>query len=57
MSQTNVDQVLDALRPIIEARVKSHPGTQHSNLGGWQSSWDFADWGGAPAARIIAYAR
>ena len=45
-----------ALRPIIEARADSHSGTQHSNLGGWQSSWDFAEWGGAPATRIIAYA-
>ena len=26
------------LRKVIEQRHKTHPGTQHSNLGGWQSS-------------------
>ena len=28
------------LRRAIGEREKSHPGTQHSNLGGWQSTWD-----------------
>ena len=36
----------------IDARMATHPSTQHSNLGGWQSSWDLLDWGG-PAARAI----
>ena len=43
-------------RAILE-RVQAHPGVQHSNLGGWQSSWDFADWGGQPARAIIDAAR
>ena len=29
------------------------PGTQHSNLGGYQSSWDMNQWGGAPALRLL----
>jgi hypothetical protein len=28
------------LRCVIVEREKTHPTTQHSNLGGWQSSWD-----------------
>lgn len=38
------------LRATILTRMESHPTTRHSNLGGWQSSWDFADWGG-PAGK------
>ena len=34
------------LRRVIEQREKSHPSTQHSNSGGWQSSWDMDRWGG-----------
>ena len=26
------------LKATIEAHAKAHPGTQHSNLGGWQES-------------------
>jgi hypothetical protein len=45
------------LRQIIEQREKSHPSTQHSNLGGWQSSWDMDRWGGAPAIKLMAVVR
>ena len=38
----------------LEQREKSHPSTQHSNLGGWQSSWDMDRWGGAPAIELMA---
>ena len=41
----------------ILAREASHPSTQHSNLGGWQSSWDFADWGGAAGQRVLEAGR
>ena len=41
----------------IMAREKSHPGTEHSNLGGWQSEWDMDRWGGAPAIKLLAVAR
>ena len=33
------------LRKVIGQRQKAHPGTQHSNLGGWQSTWDMDRWG------------
>ncbi|OFX01903.1 MAG: hypothetical protein A3D94_05730 [Alphaproteobacteria bacterium RIFCSPHIGHO2_12_FULL_66_14] len=45
------------LRRVIEQREKSHPSTQHSNLGGWQSSWDMDRWGGAPAVKLLAIGR
>ena len=40
------------LRAVILARRESQPSAQHSNLGGWQSTWDFAEWGG-PAGRAL----
>jgi uncharacterized protein (TIGR02466 family) len=45
------------LRKAIDAREKTHPGTQHSNLGGWQSDWEMDRWGGAPAVKLAAIAR
>jgi uncharacterized protein (TIGR02466 family) len=42
---------------VIEQRQQSHPGTQHSNLGGWQSSWDMDRWGGAAAIKLLAIGR
>jgi uncharacterized protein (TIGR02466 family) len=45
------------LRTVIIERQKTHPGTQHSNLGGWQSSWDMERWGGAPAIKLLAFGR
>ncbi len=45
------------LRRTILEREKSHPGTEHSNLGGWQSEWDMDRWGGAAAIKLLAIAR
>ena len=45
------------LRATIENREKSHPGTQHSNLGGWQSDWEMDRWGGAGAIKLLAIGR
>jgi uncharacterized protein (TIGR02466 family) len=45
------------LRRVILERESRDEGVQHSNLGGWQSSWDFEDWGGAPAKRLLDAAR
>ena len=45
------------LRRVIEQREKSHPSTHHSNLGGYQSSWDMDRWGGAPAIKLMAIIR
>ena len=44
------------LRAAIEARMSSHPTTSHSNLGGWQSTWDLAEWGGEGAEKILGHA-
>jgi uncharacterized protein (TIGR02466 family) len=45
------------LRRVILEREKSQASTQHSNLGGWQSSWDMDRWGGAPAIKLLAIVR
>ena len=45
------------LRAVITAHEKTHAGAQHSNLGGWQSSWDMDRWGGAPAIKLLAIGR
>ena len=46
-----------ALRETVLARERETASVQHSNLGGWQSSWDFADWGGAAGEALIGAAR
>ncbi|MFI5002190.1 MAG: TIGR02466 family protein [Reyranellales bacterium] len=45
------------LRAAIDRRQKTHPGTQHSNLGGWQSDWEMDRWGGAAAIKLLAIGR
>ncbi len=45
------------LRRVIAEREKSHPSSQHSNLGGYQSSWDMDRWGGPAALRLLEIAR
>jgi hypothetical protein len=45
------------LRRVIVEREKTHPTTQHSNFGGWQSSWDMDRWGGAPAIKLMGIGR
>jgi uncharacterized protein (TIGR02466 family) len=45
------------LRAAIHQQQKAHPGTQHSNLGGWQSDWDMDRWGGAAAIKLLAIGR
>ena len=34
------------LGKLILARERTQESCSHSNLGGWQSSWDIAEWGG-----------
>jgi len=50
-------EVNRALAKTILERAETDPGTQHSNLGGWQSSWDMETWGGAPLKKVLAAAR
>jgi uncharacterized protein (TIGR02466 family) len=45
------------LRAVIAQRETTHPGTQHSNLGGWQSEWDMDRWGGPAAIKLLAVGR
>jgi uncharacterized protein (TIGR02466 family) len=45
------------LRKVIDLHRQSHAGTQHSNLGGWQSGWDMERWGGAAAIKLLAIGR
>ena len=45
------------LRRVIKERMSSHPSTQKSNMGGWQSSWDMDRWGGPAAIKLLAYGR
>ena len=45
------------LRRTILARMEADGGVQHSNLGGWQSSWDLEEWGGEAAKRVLDFAR
>jgi uncharacterized protein (TIGR02466 family) len=53
----DADKLNVELRAVIAQRSKTHPSTQHSNLGGWQSSWDMDRWGGAPAIKLLAIGR
>ena len=41
------------LKPAILARAEWAPSNDHSNLGGWQSSWDLARWGGAEVQTVL----
>lgn len=41
------------LRRVILERERADAGVQHSNLGGWQSGWDFEGWGGPAARRVL----
>ena len=45
------------IKPVILGRARNSASTQHSNLGGWQSTWDFTEWGGPALDRILETAR
>ena len=45
------------LTRIILERERADQGVSHSNLGGWQSSWDFETWGAPAAGRLLDAAR
>lgn len=46
-----------ALREAVMARVGEGPGVSHSNLGGWQSSWDLTEWAGREGMQILEAAQ
>jgi uncharacterized protein (TIGR02466 family) len=45
------------LKRIILAREAASESVQRSNQGGWQSSWDLHQWGGAPIHKVLGFAR
>jgi uncharacterized protein (TIGR02466 family) len=45
------------LKRLILAREAASASAQRSNLGGWQSSWDEPQWGGAPLQRALSFVR
>jgi uncharacterized protein (TIGR02466 family) len=45
------------LKRLILAREAGGESVQRSNQGGWQSSWDMHQWGGAPMQRVLAFGR
>jgi uncharacterized protein (TIGR02466 family) len=45
------------LKRLILAREKAGESVQRSNQGGWQSSWDMHQWGGAPMQKVLAFGR
>jgi uncharacterized protein (TIGR02466 family) len=47
------EEVNRRLAETILARETAQGSTHHSNLGGWQSSWDLAEWGGPAAAALL----
>lgn len=47
----------DELTTVVLAREQAQPSTEHSNRGGWQSTWDFEKWGGSAGDRLMAIAR
>jgi len=54
----NTEQLnADLKRVVLEREAKDKSGTAHSNLGGWQSDWKLAEWGGSPARAVLQAAR
>lgn len=53
----NPTELNAALMHVILDREAASDSLQHSNIGGWQSSWDFEDWGGEPASRLVGAVR
>ena len=53
----DADALNAELKRIILARETATESVERSNHGGWQSSWDLHQWGGAPMQKVIAFAR
>ncbi len=41
------------LSATVLARAEASAGVQHSNLGGWQSDWEFVQWGGEAGQVVL----
>ena len=53
----NAATLNDELKRIILARESASASVQRSNQGGWQSSWDLHQWGGAPMLEVLQFGR
>lgn len=51
------DALNPELRRLILAREAATESVQRSNHGGWQSSWDLHEWGGAPMQKVLSFIR
>jgi len=49
------DELNAELKRIILAREAANESVQRSNHGGWQSSWDLHEWGGAPMHAVLRF--
>ena len=45
------------LKRAILAREAANESVQRSNQGGWQSTWDLHQWGGAPLQNVLQFFR
>jgi uncharacterized protein (TIGR02466 family) len=53
----DADALNAELKRIILAREVGSESVQRSNHGGWQSSWDLHQWGGAPMHKVLQFGR
>jgi uncharacterized protein (TIGR02466 family) len=53
----DADALNAELKRIILAREAASESVQRSNHGGWQSSWDLHEWGGAPVHKVLGFGR
>ena len=52
----NAKELNTKLKRVILEREKNNIGTEHSNLGGWQSGWDMDQWGGNAFQEVLGAA-
>jgi uncharacterized protein (TIGR02466 family) len=53
----NAEALNAELKRIVLAREAASESVQRSNQGGWQSTWDLHEWGGAPMQTLLAFGR
>ncbi len=52
-SLPDAPELNQALSKAILERERTQSSEHYSNLGGWQSTWDLREWGGAAAHKVI----
>jgi uncharacterized protein (TIGR02466 family) len=52
----NAAELIAGLKAAVDRRRAEQPGIGRSNVGGWHSSTDMLDWGGAAAAKLADFA-